>query len=210
MSNIPSVTNPTDKPEVTKLVTTPVVPRKKPLSRKISDIVFGGETPIEFGRNILENVFVPAAQNMIADLGIGTIERAIFGSERSSARRGYAGYGYNSAPMNPLNYGAFSSLSSNNMQVRPSMTRRGRATHNFDELPLATMAEAKAVLDRMLFIVGKYGSATVADLYELLDVPVSPQDENWGWIQLSPENVGVHRAGRAFILDIPNPQPLQN
>lgn len=205
-SSIPSVPIPSEaKKEVHRLVEGKAVRRKKPLGRKISDAIFGGDGPQEFGLNIVQNVFLPAAKDMIAEVGIGAIERSLFGDVRSTTRRGYAGYG----PQNPLNYGAFSSLSSQ-QPVRPTMSRRGRSSHNFDEILLPTLAESRAVLDRMLFIVGKYGSATVSDLYELVDIPASPQDDNWGWAQLDPSEVSVHRTRSGFLLDLPHPYPLES
>lgn len=86
------------------------------------------------------------------------------------------------------------------------MSRRGRSTHDFDEIILATRVEAEEVVDRLFDLVGRYESASVSDLYSLVGISGNFTDEKWGWTDL--RGAGVERVRNGYLLDLPRPEPL--
>ena len=86
------------------------------------------------------------------------------------------------------------------------MSRRARASHDFDEIILASRVEAEEVIDRLFDLVSRYESATVADLYEMVGVTGNFTDDKWGWTNI--RGAGVTRVRNGFLLDLPRPEPL--
>jgi hypothetical protein len=87
-----------------------------------------------------------------------------------------------------------------------SISRRARATHDFDEIILPTRVEAEEVIDRMFDIVSQYETATVADLYELVGINSNYTDGKWGWSDF--RGAGVSRVRNGYLLDLPRPESL--
>ena len=86
------------------------------------------------------------------------------------------------------------------------MSRRAKATHNFDEIILATRHEAEEVIDRLFDLISRYETATVADLYELVGEDRSYTDDKWGWTDI--RGAGVQRVRNGYLLNLPRPEPL--
>ena len=80
------------------------------------------------------------------------------------------------------------------------------AKHDFDEIVLDQRAEAEEVIDRLYDVVSRYESATVADLYDLVGLPSTHTDHKWGWTDL--RGAGVSRIRDGYLLDLPDPEPL--
>lgn len=86
------------------------------------------------------------------------------------------------------------------------MSRQARSRHDFDEVVLTSRTEAEEVIDRLFEVVSRYGTATVADLYELVGITGTHTDNKWGWTDL--RGAGVSRVRGGYLLDLPEPQPL--
>jgi len=86
------------------------------------------------------------------------------------------------------------------------MSRRGRASHDFDEIILATRVEGEEVIERLFDLVSRYEAATVADLYELVGVSGNYTDDKWGWTDV--RGSGVTRVRNGYLLDLPKPEPI--
>lgn len=86
------------------------------------------------------------------------------------------------------------------------MSRRGRSNHEFDEIVLSTRVEAEEVIDRLMDLISRYQSASVADLYELVGEPKTHIDEKWGWTDLREATYTKLRNG--YVLDLPKPDLL--
>jgi hypothetical protein len=54
--------------------------------------------------------------------------------------------------------------------------------------------------------VSRYESASVADLYELVGLSSVHTDNRWGWTDLT--GAGVSRIRGGYLLDLPEPEPL--
>lgn len=194
-----------EEKKVAQVVQSEVVRRKKPLSRRFTETFIGGDAKSVWGFITLD-VLIPAAKDMIADAVSQGVERMIFGEARSTSRRTGRRPG-DSGPY--ISYNRYSSSASRRgrQDRSPELSRRARASHDFDEIILATRAEANEVLERLFDLVSKYESATVADLYDLVGVTGSYTDDKWGWFDL--RGADVTRVRHGYLLDLPKPEPLE-
>lgn len=193
-----------DREKLPQITTEAGVPRKKTLGRKFKEAVTGDDA-----RSVVNYVFfdvvVPAAKNMFMDAINEGLSRALWGD----ARRGRSIIGGSSGTNN---YVPYNKLGSNPQRVASTSTGRsisqqGRATHNFDEIVLSSRGEAEVVLATLLDRIQKYQVATVSDLYDLVGITGSFQDDAWGWTNLAGST--IDRAGReGYLLSLPRPEPL--
>jgi hypothetical protein len=200
----------TEKPEkknVEKITNTQVVRRKKPLSKRFTEHFMGGDAKSAWGY-VAFDVLLPAARDTLADAISQGVERMIFGEARSHSRRtGRRPGGQPYISYNRMSHGSRRlGPSDERYRNQPSISRRGRASHDFDEIILGTRVEAEEVIDRLFDLVSKYESATVADLYDLVGVSRNYTDDKWGWLDL--RGAGVTRVHSGYLLDLPKPEPL--
>lgn len=190
-----------DEKKIEKIVTGEVIQRKPSLGKRFSQTFFGGDAKGAWGY-VLWDVMLPAAKDMLADAASQGVERMIFGEAKSTSRRTGARPGTHNST---VSYNRMSS-SQGRPEPRQEISRRNRSQHKFDDIVLATRVEGEEVIDRLFEIVSRYGSATVSDLYELLGVTASHTDNKWGWLEL--RGAGVSRTRDGYLLDLPNPEPL--
>lgn len=189
---------------IQRVATGDVVRRKKPLGRRLTENVIGGNAQSVWGY-VIGEVLVPAARDMIVDAITGGAERAIFGESRGPSRRGgYRPVGTGHTPYN--RYGANKGSSLHSSESRREMSLRSRANHNFEEIILQTRVEAEETLDRMIDLVERYEHASVADLYELVGVTASYTDQKYGWLDL--RNASISRVRDGYLLNLPRPEPI--
>lgn len=188
-----------EKTEVKAVVTGKAEVRKKSLGKKFNE-TFGGGDAKSVWSYILLDVLIPAAKDMIVEATSQGVERMIFGEVRGGGRRnGRPGNGY-------VSYNRYSRPLGSDRQERPTMSRRGRATHDFGEIVLGTRAEAETVIDRLFDLVSQYNLATVADLYDLCDLEKNYMDDKWGWTDLS--GAGATRVRNGYLIELPRPEPV--
>jgi hypothetical protein len=192
---------PEDK-NIERVTSGEVVRKKKSLRKQFSETFVAGDARSAV-RYVLLDVLLPAAKDMIVEAGAQGIEKLIFGDSRryrgssppQSGPTGYVSYNRYSGPMR--------SIMSSSQRV---MSRQARARHDFDEIVLESRTEAEEVIDRLFDLVSRYESATVADLYELVGLASSHTDHKWGWTDL--RGAGVSRVRGGYLLDLPDPHPL--
>jgi hypothetical protein len=194
--------------KVEKIVTGDVSRRKPPLGRRFRELFVGGDAK-SVGGYVLLDILLPAIKDTVADMVSQGVERMLFGDTRSTSRRtgqrpsGNSGY---------VSYNRYSSASSpwnreKDRREEPRVHRaRTRGSHNFDDIILATRAEAEEVIDRLFDLVSRYEQATVSDLYELVGIESNFTDEKWGWTDI--RGAGVTRISSGYLLDLPRPEPL--
>lgn len=190
-----------------KIVAGDVIRQKKPITRRIREWLIGdsSQSVLEY---VLVEVLIPAAKDAIADATIQGVEHKLFGDERRHSRK-RSGRRNEERDRLYVDYRRYSSSRDDRPPFpkdRDRLSKRARANHDFDEIILATRAEALEVVDRLSAAIDKYDSVTVADLYELLGLDRSYTDIKWGWTDL--RSAGVRRVGRGYLLDLPRPEPL--
>jgi hypothetical protein len=193
-----------DEPKkIDAVVTGEVLRKKKSLRKRLSETFVGGDAR-SVSSYVFLDVLVPAAKDAISDAFSQGIEKMLFGEARSPSRRSASRYGSNTG------YTSYNRFTPNSpLKTRDdsrSLSRRSRATHNFDEIILATRVEADEVVDRLFNLLQQYEQATVADLCELVGITAQFTDEKWGWTDL--RGAGVSRVRNGYLLDLPKPEPL--
>lgn len=184
-------------PKAEKVVTAPVIRKKKGLGTKFKEAFFG-EDAKSIGEYLLWDVGVPALKNFILDGVTQGLTRALYG-ESASARRGTSTSTYTS-------YNRFYNSGRNDVSTNRTMSVRARSMHDFDDIVIATRQEAENVLDTMMELLDQYSAVTVRDFYDLVGVTGSYTDDKWGWKDLRAS--GINRVRNGYILDLPKPEVL--
>jgi len=196
----------TAKETVEKVVTGKVVTRRKPLTRRFAE-TFIAEDSQSVGRYVLLEVLIPAFKDLISDVAREAVDRTLFGGGRSG--RGRPGF-RSSGSSSHVSYNRYSSTPQGppwrRDDERPGISRMARRNHDFDEIVLATRAEANEVIDRLFDLISKYEQATVSDLYDLVGLEAKFTDEKWGWRDM--RGVQAVRVGGGYLLDLPRPEQL--
>lgn len=182
---------------VEQVVTGEVSSRKKPLGRRLRDLLIGGDTKSVIGY-VFSDVLIPQAKDMLTEAVSSGFEKLIYGDTRPGRR--YSGRSTNPGPTNYTRY----AVRGNNPIGRSGQEERRHTasvrTQEFDDIILATRPEADMVIERMYDLLEQYGSVSVADLHMLIGWSSSYTDQRWGWTDLRGANVTRHRDGYALIL----------
>lgn len=172
--------------------------RKRSLGKQFRETFVAGD-PRSATSYVIFDVLLPAARDMIWETGSEYLRSIMFGETRrrgvTPPQTGPSGYfTYNRPPGHILS------------SSQRTMSRRARSRHDFDEIVIAERIEAEKVIDDLFEVVSKYGVASVADLYGMVGIDSTHTDNKWGWTDL--RGAGVTRVRNGYLLDIPEPQPL--
>jgi hypothetical protein len=185
---------------IKRVTTEDPVRRRKPLRKQFSETFIAGDLK-STSQYVMFDVLVPAAKDLIVETFERGLEKLFFGDSR---RRG----GITPPQSGPTGVVSYNRYAMQSRQTGPqrTMSRMARSRHDFDEVVLQSRTEAEEVIDRLFEVVSRYGSASVADLYELVGISGTHVDNKWGWTDL--RGAGVSRVRGGYLLDLPEPQPL--
>lgn len=189
------------------VVSQPVSKRKKPLGKRIGETIAGDDMHT-VGQYILMDVLLPAFKNTISDVVTQGIERALFGDSartRSQVQHRPASH-QQYAPRTQYNRPTTTASARPVMGGGPSISQRGRATHDFDEIVFPSRGDAEIVLQELLGHIEKYQVATVHDFYDLVEISTDFTNVKWGWYNLN--GVSVSRVSGGYLLNLPQPIEL--
>lgn len=145
---------------------------------------------------IVWDVLIPGIKNAIADVVIGGIEMALFGSTRGS-RRSSSNTGRSHVSYNTC-------YDSDRDDRRARVGRSDRTSkYDFSDILLDTRGDAEEVISSMEELVDRYHEATVMDLCQLVGVESRHTDNKWGWTDC--RDFHYRRSGRGFVLDFAPP-----
>lgn len=152
----------------------------------------------ETGRALFEYAIYDVVVPMIKDAAAAMFNRALYGDGRGYPVGRGSSYGR-------TDYGAYSRPRADGSvrDPRRELSPRVKSQHNFDEVVFNDRAEADLVLERLMDLIDTYGSATVADFYDLAGISTDYPDNDWGWERLGGAAIRRTRAG--YILDLPRP-----
>lgn len=192
---------PVERKSIERVTTGEVVRKKKGLGRRFSEVFIAGDMRSARDHAIFD-VLLPAARDMVSDGISEYMHKLMFGNK--ARRRG--------GPTAPQS-GATGYVSYNRYSRVPeppprALSRQSRSRFEFDAIVLETRAEAEQVLDQLYEVLSRYEVATVADLYNLVGIKPEHTDTKWGWTYL--RGSGVSRVRDGYLLDIPEPEPLDN
>lgn len=188
-----------EEKRVERVVSGEVTRRKRPAGKRLLESIIGGDARSVLGY-VISDVLLPAAKDAITEAVSQGIERMLFGESRSGNRR--------SGARSSGGYVSYNRYSQPARREEPrEISRRARASHSFDEIILATRAEAEEVIDRLFDLVSRYESASVSDLFEMVGVTGNYTDQDWGWTDLRGASIQKVRGG--YLLDLPRTEQLK-
>jgi len=178
-----------------------VTRKRRSLRKQFKDAFVSGNARIALSYAVMD-VMLPAAVDTVVE----TLQQGIEMLFKGDSRRRHRGSTLpQTGPYGNVPYHRMSS-SSRMPSAQRALSRMARARHNFDEIVLDDRAEAEDVIDRLYDVVETYEAASVADLYELVGLTPTHQDDKWGWTDL--QGAGVSRIRGGYLLDLPEPHPL--
>lgn len=187
------------KKAVEKVIAGEAVVKKQTLGGKVKEQFVRAEAKVVAGY-VLFDVIIPAVKDLISDSISQGADRMLFGDSSRSRGRSKTG------EFGRVAYNRMSQSSPPWKRDSRAPSHRARATHDFDEIVLATRDEADTVIDRLFDLVSQYEVASVADLYDLVGATSNYTDQKWGWTDL--RGAGVSRVRSGYLLDLPRPEPL--
>jgi hypothetical protein len=180
-----------------KIIDGVAVQRPPSLWKRATGSMVAHEVSESVWQYVVLEVLIPTAKSLIYDMVSQGTERWLYGDLRVRSRA--------DRPSGNINYQRMSGT----RRAAPefsTITSRGRAQHDFNDVILATRGDAMDVLDRMMELVKVYGQATVADFYDLVGITSQFTDNEWGWYDLSRADIRHVRGG--YLISLPRTQPI--
>lgn len=200
------------RPVVKRVVEGEVIRRKKPLHKRLKEALMPDEN-MSMGEFLLMEFIVPGIRDLMYDASIGSIERMFHRGDvpyhpgrRPSQRGGRTRYDrYSSNGSRDRDRGR---LDRRDDRDDRTMSRRARATFDFDEIILPNMHEARETLSQMYDMMEKYESVSVADLYQIIGETPDPTDFKYGWEPEDLRGASVSSVRGGYLLNLPRPEQL--
>lgn len=185
-----------------KVVSQPVVVRKETWAEKILGFVGAGSHDIL--DRVVFGVLLPTAADAVFDELSDGLERRFEGirgggrgSRRGGGRAGYTSYG------NISSHGHREDPREERRSTRRSSRGGGRGGHDLNTHEIRSRREANEIVELLYELVDANGEATVADLYDMLDIDPDFSDHAYGWVDLG--NVGIRKSRNGYVLQLPRP-----
>lgn len=176
--------------KVEKVITGTAKIRKKSGMQRFADI-FMPEDVGDIKSYIVTTVVIPAIKKAIMD----AMDMLLYGETGSSRKAGSA---------SKVSYRNFYDKGTDRRDSRPTRV----SGFDYDNIIFAGRGDAEACLDAMFEIISTYGTVSVADLYDLADMPPTNNYmlDRYGWADLSGSTTVRVRDG--YTLKLPRAVPL--
>lgn len=183
-----------NKRKIEKVVSGKAKIKKKSQARKVADSIMA-ENATSVGSYILSDVIIPSFKKLITDMVKDGIEMLLWGGTKRESDKSRHNVGYVS----------YNKYSSRRDEPYRSDYRRDSRRSNYEEIVLETRGDAEEVLITMEDLIDRYGFVSMAELYELVDLPGEHTDFKYGWDNL--RSARVVRVRDGYVLDLPRPKP---
>ena len=177
--------------KVEKVINGQAQTKKKSEFSKFAD-AFVSEDAGSVKSYVLMDVLVPAVKKAISDIVTNGIDMILYGKTGVNKRSGA------SSKVSYRNY--------YDRSERSTVSSRSRTGYSYDDVIIDNRGEAEEVLSRMDEIVAKYGTVSVADLYDLVGVTGAYTDNKYGWTDIH-SAAGV-RVRDGYMIKLPRVMPL--
>lgn len=178
--------------KVEKVVTGKVITKKKSGLRKFTD-EFISDDARNVKSYIFGDVIIPAVKKAVYDVITTGIDMILYGESRGGNRRSTA---------DKVSYSRYSDRDYSSSRSH----RSSAAGYSYDDIVLATRAEAEEVLDRMDEIINTYNIVSVADLKDLVGVTGNYTDNKYGWTSM--RNASIERVRDGYWIKLPRAVPI--
>lgn len=189
---------------IEKVVTGEVIERKKSLGYRFKNIFFSG-TLKDATKYVTADVIFPALRDLVYDIGNTTMKRMLWGDTSPGGRRRHLEVRSRVQYNNPLIRTIDPRSRDAYLPDQPPHPYRLQRM-DLNDIILQTKEEAELVIERLIDIVDKYQVASVADLYELIDLPSSHIHQKWGWSYI--HNAEVRQIREGYLLVLPEPEAI--
>lgn len=176
-----------------------VIQKKRSLGRRMAD-AFIGEDVVDVKSFLVNDVFIPATKNIVVDILDGfrdSIEMALFGTSRGRINRQRYGV---SSPI--VSYAQYWNGQNSNNSPKPVTVNRSSGRNTPKDLIFDNNAEAMEILNNLCDMIDQYGAVSVSELNDMVGLPKTFTDQDWGWTNLSSASVRMIRGG-GYLLDLP-------
>jgi len=193
---------PPPEKNLVKVTTGEVVLKKKPFGYKFKSIFFGGEFK-EVVSYVTYDVLLPGARDILFDTIRNGAHRSIYGN-RGGGFRGQSSIPVRSQVQynNPVRR-MTDPRSAPQTAILPNQPpigyRQNRREAN--DVIFNSKEDAERVLETMLECINVYGVVSLADMYELVELPQAHIDQKWGWTFITATQVKQVRDG--WVLTLP-------
>lgn len=179
--------------KVEKVVTGPVITKKKSAFRKFTE-EFISEDAKNVKSYVFGEVLIPAVKKAISDIVTDGIDMILYGESRRGNKRSTAD---RVSYRNYYDRGGYSSR-----EPRSDIGSR----YSYDDIILNSRSEAEDVLVRMDELMEAYGLVRVADLYDLVGITGNYTDNKYGWTNI--RNAEVVRVRDGYAIKMPRAVPI--
>ena len=178
-----------------------VVSTKPTLGKRIRSLFIADDVE-DVGGYLVNELIVPFIKDTILDLGEMLLFGQVSGRRRSRGRRSYSNIStdYSASYRSPRDR-------DRRDRDEKRYSRRGTDT-DYREIILSDRNDARNVVASLHDRIKTYGSASVADLLELVDQSSVYTDTAYGW--RSPEQIGISRVGRGWLIDVDDAEALDD
>lgn len=179
--------------------------------KKIEPVVSGkAVVKKRTGITRLADVFLPEDVNSVKDYVIGDIIipkiRSLLhdiGSEAWDSFWGISGRSGSRGTASKVSYVSYDKYSRDKQPENPR-----RSGLSYEEIIFSTRGDAESVYDRMAELCDTFNAVSVADMYELADVPNDNYTLNkYGWTSMEGAQV-VRLSGGGFAIKMPKARPF--
>lgn len=197
----------TNKQEAQSRVTSPVVSNvtvKKPSSTSSLAKKFFANDLKTTATSVTNDVIIPGAKSLIVNILKKAVDYLFTGTYASNDRNGYTNYSVFSSAARNVSY-----VSSPNQprQTAPTPNNTKNSIYAIDDVVFETIGDAENVLRSMNDIIGRYGTVSVLDFYELINTRCPWTDNKYGWRDLS--TAKVVRGMDGYRIQFPKVQPIE-
>ncbi len=170
--------------------------RKKGEAQKFADI-FLAEDVNNVKSYIFSEVIVPNLKKVVSDVITTGIDMILYGESKHSRNNNNTVY--------KTSYRSYFDQCADPIRAGSANSRRNGL--RYDDILFDSRGDAEAVLDTMNDIIDRYGTVSVADLYDLAQVPNDNFTMNrYGWTNIN--GAYAHRVRDGYILKLPCTKPL--
>ena len=206
--------NPNQTQPVTRQKLKPIANGKihKTLGQKFKETFISDD--VKNVKGYVKDAAVSAFKNTLADVLINTINMTLGTNIRRPVNNGTIirnGLG----TVVQTTYSGYFNAGKQQQNVRPAFQKSTSVPTDWNSIVIVpcegeTDADCKRkaedVINRLCDIIEVYNQTSLLDLYELVGIPTSASDYNYGWTELT--RASVQRVSDGYWLKLPTPQPL--
>ena len=177
------------KEKTVKKVVNGKVKTKKNESRKLMNM-FISEDAKNVKSYIVLDVLVPAIKKAILDIVTDGADMILYGGSHGGKRKSG----------NKVSYRSYYD------DKKDDKDYRSKGRFDYDDLVFDSRSECEAVREQMVEIIDQYGFVTVADMYDMADLPAPYTSSKYGWTNIRTAETIRGRDG--YVLKLPKAMPI--